>query len=235
MKRTPTRITVQVYGRLLRVSSANRQPEPPSRLGLSREVILRAARWLLDSGGPAAVSMRRVADELSIGTMTLYGYFRTKDELLDALLEVAAPTVTKPPAEGEWRERLRELMVTLHDALVSHPGFVELRRERPLITPAALELSETAMSILTEAGFSGRAAARAYRALFIFTFGSVAFAHPDRGPRDRRATRDALRRLDPDFFPTLLAHAGEVETSMGDPTIFHAGLDAVLRGLQPDA
>lgn len=31
--------------------------------------------------------MRRLADDLDVGTMTLYGYFRTKEEILDGVAD----------------------------------------------------------------------------------------------------------------------------------------------------
>ncbi len=54
--------------------------------------------------------MRRVAEALGVGTMTLYGYFRDKDELLAAVIDAAVgderPTLPVPGASNcvSWSE-----------------------------------------------------------------------------------------------------------------------------------
>ena len=84
--------------------------EPGSRRPrFSREEIAAAAVRIADAEGFEAVSMRRIAAELDAGTMTLYHYVRTKDELLalvtDAVMgEVRARPTTCPT---DWREAMR--------------------------------------------------------------------------------------------------------------------------------
>ena len=62
---------------------------PAAPCAHAREIAA-AALAIADSEGIDAVTMRRVARELGAGTMTLYHYVRTKDDLLalmsDALL-----------------------------------------------------------------------------------------------------------------------------------------------------
>jgi AcrR family transcriptional regulator len=202
-----------------------------SRLGLSEDGILDGALRLLDRDGLDGFSMRRLADELGVGTMTLYGYFRGRDELLDALIDRASEELEGLVTRGSWRVRLRQLVLAMHAGLVAHPGLVELRLRRPLISPGALRLSEAAMSIMCDAGFSRREAARAYRSLFLYTFGAVAFAPPNRADSDRAATVEALQALSPAEYPTLGESATEVADSMADQEVFDFGLDRLLEGL----
>ncbi len=56
---------------------------PKSRL--TREKIAAAALAIADKEGFKAVSMRRVAQELKVGTMSLYYYVKTKDDLIAAM------------------------------------------------------------------------------------------------------------------------------------------------------
>src|SRR3954464_12450051 len=93
----------------------------------SREAITKAALALVDREGLGALSMRRLAAELEMGTMTLYGYFRTKDELLEAVVEEAAAWHRLPDAEGSWKERLRALARGMRQALGRHPSLIEVR------------------------------------------------------------------------------------------------------------
>src|SRR5262245_7471646 len=62
------------------------RPEPGGRRPrFTRQQIAAVALAIADAEGFGAVSMRRVAAELGAGTMTLYYYVRSKDELLDLM------------------------------------------------------------------------------------------------------------------------------------------------------
>ena len=56
---------------------------PPGRRARGLEVadIVAAAIAVADDEGPEAVSMRRIARELGVGTMSLYWYISSKEEL----------------------------------------------------------------------------------------------------------------------------------------------------------
>lgn len=59
------------------------RPEPGERKPrLTRDRIAEAALAIADRAGFEAVSMREVAGRLGAGTMTLYHYVRTKDDLV---------------------------------------------------------------------------------------------------------------------------------------------------------
>lgn len=89
----------------------------------TREQIAAAALALVDRDGFEALSMRRLADELGAGTMTLYHYVRTKDDLLtlidDALM---AKVVTRSqPLPDHWRAAVAKLARATRDTFVDHP------------------------------------------------------------------------------------------------------------------
>ena len=176
--------------------------------------------------------MRRLAGELRVGTMTLYGYFRGRDELLDALVAAAARQMSEAPPEGSWREQLRQLFVRLHHAHLEHPAIVELRLRRPLMRAGALALTERAMRVLLDAGFDERAAAHAYRSLYLYTFGFAAFAPASRADADRDATAAAFAALPPADYPALTAARDEATAAVGDEDVFEFGLDRLLDGLE---
>jgi AcrR family transcriptional regulator len=137
---------------------------------LDRGAIAQAALALIDREGLAALSMRRLAAELDVGTMSLYRYFRDKDELLDAIVDASARRAGSQLAlSGSWQDRLRALMRALRQNLERHPGLVQIRLQRPMLSPAALRLAEEVMRILEGAGIPKASAARAYRTLFLYT------------------------------------------------------------------
>jgi AcrR family transcriptional regulator len=207
-------------------------PASGSRLGLTRERILEAALDLLDQDGLGALSMRRLAEELGVGTMTLYGYFRSKEELLDAAIDMGARRIGVAPVSGSWRERLRHLVLEFRRGLAEHPGIVELRLARPVITPGALELTEAGMEILRDAGFAKRDAARGYRTLFVYVFGFSAFGPGPTAADEREQVRDVLATLPSERYPRLVEAAEEAAEAMADDTLFDFGLDRLLDGLE---
>ena len=211
---------------------ADRREGPNSRLGLSRDLILEAALRLLDREGLDSLTMRDLAKELGVGAMTLYGYFRGKEELLDAVIDSGARDIAAAPADGDWKEGLRGLMLDVRRSHLEHPAVVELRFRRPLVSRGALEVTETAMRLLLDAGFSPTEAARAYRVLFVFTFGFSAFGPRDGGGHDRDQTIQALRSLPTERYPALAGAAEEAADAMADQSVFELGLDCLLDGLE---
>jgi AcrR family transcriptional regulator len=75
---------------------------------LSREEIVQAALEIAEEDGIRNVSMRKVARRLNAGTMSLYHYVRTKDDLLALMDDAIMGEIVIP--EGEmpdgWRERV---------------------------------------------------------------------------------------------------------------------------------
>ena len=93
----------------------------------TREEIAATALEIADADGFEAVSMRRVAAELGAGTMTLYHYVRTKDELIALMDDAIMGEVLVPEGElsRDWRATLALVARRSRDALVRHPWAFE--------------------------------------------------------------------------------------------------------------
>jgi AcrR family transcriptional regulator len=176
--------------------------------------------------------MRRLAEELGIGTMTLYGYFRDKDELLDAVVDAASARIQIPSRRGTWKGQIRGLMDQIRSTLTEHPIGVLLRLKRPMWSPGALRVSEAGVRILREAGFSRAEAARAYRSLFSYTFGFAAFTPREVSADVRHQAIAALAALPQDQYPALTDASSELADAVGGEAQFHHGLDLLLDGLE---
>ena len=201
------------------------------RSRLSREDVAAAALVLADSEGVDALTMRRLADRLGVGTMTLYGYFPSKRALLEGVMEAAVEDVPSFGIEGAWRPRLRELVIATRQLLVRHPSLVEIRTRQPILAPEAFRLTERAMAILLEAGFAKGEAARAFRLLFVYIFGFAALSPAGVEEESRAGARAALMALSPDEYPTLAGVVEEGAAAMGGDSVFEFGLDLILDGL----
>jgi AcrR family transcriptional regulator len=100
------------------------RPEPGSRRPRhTREQIAAAALAIADRDGFEAVSMRRVAAEIGAGTMTLYHYVRTKDELIDLMDDAIMGQVLIPDGElpAHWRAAIEMIGRRSHEVFQRHP------------------------------------------------------------------------------------------------------------------
>ncbi|MFF8836238.1 TetR/AcrR family transcriptional regulator [Streptomyces sp. NPDC015130] len=116
----------------------SRGPKP----GLTLDRIVTTAVGIADGEGLDAVSMRRVASELGVGTMSLYRYVPGKTELLDLMLDrVQGESFDDPPADparAHWRETVTELAQTTLGLYRAHPWLLKVNEARSVLGPSAL-------------------------------------------------------------------------------------------------
>jgi AcrR family transcriptional regulator len=101
----------------------------PRRPRFTRDDITAAAVRIADSEGFDALSMRRLATELDAGTMTLYHYVRTKDELLTLAVDAVMGEVVVGPDEAfpsHWRDALAMLAERSRASIMRHPWILDL-------------------------------------------------------------------------------------------------------------
>jgi len=116
----------------------------------TRDDIAAAAIRIADAEGFDAVSMRRLAAELDAGTMTLYHYVRTKDELLTLVVDAFLAEVVVPPDQrlpGDWRAAISLLSRRTRDALRRHPWILDITDD-PSIGPNAMRHFDQAWQAL---------------------------------------------------------------------------------------
>jgi AcrR family transcriptional regulator len=202
--------------------------EQPTRL--SRDRILDAARRVVTKDGLDALSMRRLAQELDVWPMSIYRYFRDKEELLDAVAATLAGTLRTPSADRPWREQLRDLLDQVRAAMAAETGG---RLPRAFLTPELLRFSELGLTILRGAGFSADGAASAWRAVWSYTYGFATFALAPTEAEARRRARSALAALPAEDYPALTGAADEVAEAFSSDREFARGLDRLLEAFAP--
>jgi AcrR family transcriptional regulator len=199
---------------------------------LTRDSIAAAALDLLDRDGLDSLSMRRLADELGVGTMTLYGYFASKDELLDAVMDASVLEAGALPAGRTWRERAAALARAIRTNLERHPALVQIRLGRPMTRPRQFVWTEAVLAALVDSGLPRDEAARAFRVLFTYVFGFVAFSPTAAADESRAGLRAALDALPPADYPVLASMVDEaVDAAAGDEQ-FDFGLELLLDGIE---
>src|SRR5262245_64029270 len=112
---------------------------PPSRgpkPGLTTQQIVAAAIAVADAEGLAALSMRRVAEHLGVGAMSLYTYVPGKAELIDLMVDaVYGELPGSADVDGGWRERLEGVARANWALYRRHPWMLQVASVRPALGP----------------------------------------------------------------------------------------------------
>ncbi|MFC4119295.1 TetR/AcrR family transcriptional regulator [Nonomuraea zeae] len=148
-------------------------PRVPGRPRLSRERIVEAAVALLDAEGAAGFSMRALAARLRAGTMSLYEYVESKEDVLDLALDEVIGEI-EPAGPGPWREALVRQLIQNRDVMRRHPWVPALTATRPLLCPNALARPGLFYAVLAAAGLSGPLLVAAVGTLTSYVNGYVA-------------------------------------------------------------
>jgi AcrR family transcriptional regulator len=211
------------------MSSQPDRTRPGPRPRFTREQVLVAALRVIDRGPPDAFTMRRVADELGMGVMTLYGYVRSKEEILESVtareLAAAAPT----EADAGWDERLRSDVEHLFDLCRRHPNLAQLVLRQISAAPGLFALRERMLATLHEAGFEQTPA---LHALGILTSYALGFAALQSGTTQIDSP-ERIRELPAQDFPNLAAAADRYAEHLSAEAFAH-GLDFILAGLRTE-
>ena len=141
---------------------------------LSRDRIVRTAVDLIERHGIDAVSMRRLATELGAGAMSLYNHVPNKAALLDGVAEyVLSDMELSGDPKADWREAARSLARSFREVAHRYPRCVSVVVSRPPNTAAGLRPVEMALETVQAAGFHGKAAVRAMRAVVNYILGCL--------------------------------------------------------------
>jgi AcrR family transcriptional regulator len=151
-------------------------PTRGPRRGLELDRVVRAAVELADAEGIDAVSMRRVAERLEVGTMSLYTYVPGKGELLDLMLDAVYADRTESPEvtqAGDWRARLEagaHEQWAFHHA---HPWTLYIATGRAVLGPNELTWYERSIAVVADIGLPAREAVAVVGALSMYVRGAA--------------------------------------------------------------
>ncbi|MGH2392386.1 MAG: TetR/AcrR family transcriptional regulator [Candidatus Limnocylindria bacterium] len=218
--------------------SAREQRQAASNAGLSKQRVLVEAVRLADREGVSGLSMRRLADALGAGVMSLYHYVANKEELLDAMVDIVFEEIELPPEGTDWQSAMRRRSVSARQVLARHPWAIGLLESRTSPGSANLRHHEAVTACLRRAGFTVLMATHANWLLDSYVYGfalqeaSLPFDTTD---EFTDMTEDVyLPQLPPDEFPYLNESAAALLAADYDPAEeFTFGLDLVLAALEP--
>lgn len=119
---------------------------PRRALTLAR--IVEAGIRVAQTEGVGALSMARIAKELGVGTMSLYRYVASKDELLTTMVDTALGTPPPPGANEDWRAGLTRWSVAVRDAYRGHPWSLRVPISGPPLGPNNVAWLDNALAAL---------------------------------------------------------------------------------------
>ena len=212
-----------------------RELEP--RLRLSRERVLRTAIRRADQGGLEALTMRTLAEELAVAPMALYRHVASKDDLIDAMIDVVFSEIGLPSGGADWKTAMRQRAQSLREVLMRHRWAIGLMESRRSPGPANLRHHDAVIGRLRAAGFDVTLAAHAYSLLdsYIYGFALTRLNLPFRTTEEAAdVARDMLEPFPVNEYPNLVEfiseHVRQPGYDYGDE--FAYGLELILDGLE---
>ena len=174
--------------------SAGRDQRGPGRgrnrtaPALSRAEIVDAAIAIADAEGSGAISMRRIAQVLRAGTMSLYWHVANKEQLLDLMLDALLAEIDLPEPTGDWRADLRTQARNERTMLLRHGWVIDFLGGRPPLGPNTLLQMDRLLAALDSLGLDVTTAMNILGTVQTYVMGSVL-----REMQEARVQRDEER------------------------------------------
>ena len=129
------------------------------RSGLTLKAIVVAAIDIADTNGVDALSMRKVAERLGVGTMSLYTHVPGKADLIDLMFDTAYGelyTSVESPSQqaGGWRGALEFIAKQNWNLYHRHPWMLQAATGRSILGPHAALKYEAELRPLDRLGLS---------------------------------------------------------------------------------
>jgi AcrR family transcriptional regulator len=207
------------------------------RARLTRERVLRGALSVADAGGLGSLTIRSLAQELGARPMSVYYHVASKDQILDALVDIVFSEIDLPVPGRDWRSELERRAQSARQVLARHRWAIGLLESRSRPGPANLRHHDTVIATLREAGFSAAMTAHAYALIdsYVYGFALQEAALPFKGPNSVGDVAEPIMELVPaGQYPHLVDMATSYYLRPGYDFAdeFRFGLDLILNGLE---
>lgn len=212
---------------------------------LSRERIVRAAIDIADADGMTELSMRRIATELGVATMSLYRHVAGKNELVLHMIDAALGEEPFPATAPENRRaQLEDIARMEWSVFRRHPWLAPaMSLTRPQLAPNALAIADRVLGALDGTGLGMEDRLYVHITLFSFVRGVAAAFEPEaEAQRETGLTNEewldtqeaTLQELVSSGSPLLrMARQNDFDFDFDLDKLFEFGLARLLDGLQP--
>lgn len=206
-------------------------------MALSRELVMEGALAVADAGGIAALTIRKLAEQLGVKPMAIYHYVANKEEILDGAVDQVFAEMDLPIVGGPWRAEIAQRCHSARTVLGRHPWATGLLDSRTSPGPATLRHHDATIGTLRAGGFTLTQTGHAYAAIDAFVYGfavqQAALPATDEGSIAEVAG-PMMELMDPAAYPHLVEfvaeHVMKPGYDFGDE--FDFGLELILDGLE---
>lgn len=230
-RRSPKRMDTADHDDTAASTAASTAAVRPVRL--TRDRIIAEAVAFADADGLATLTMRRLADRLGVGTMSLYNHVASKDDMIEGMVDAVCAEIDQL-AGDDWRGAIRAGAASAHRVLLAHPWAAhEWSRRMP--GPIRTGYMDAILRVLTDAGLSAELVYRGYHAITMhivgFTTQELGYLAGSRGVDLDALATGFVADLESGGRPHLAEHvrAHLCDTDHGDE--FGFALDLILDGL----
>ncbi|MEU4391237.1 TetR/AcrR family transcriptional regulator [Kribbella sp. NPDC023855] len=222
------------------------KPALGRRPTLDLNKVVDAGITLADEQGLAAASMSGVAKALGVGTMTLYTYVPSKEELLDLMVDqVLAERALPGPGEprpASWRDQIYLYSDQTRAMFRRHLWLASISTIRPPVGPGMLAGREYLLSACAVLGLSPRQTNTAALAITTYVDSAAGLeAETEQLERSTGQSQDAWWHersdlwetyFDVERHPTMTAIWNAQGFDDGTEEVYRFGLNRLLDGIE---
>ena len=219
------------------------KPGPAPRGALSHVRIAEAGIAIADAEGLENVSMRKVAARLECGTMSLYRYVDSRDDLIDLMADRVTEDLVAADRTGDWRADLTEAARRTRRTATAHPWMAAHVPARNGFGPGMLRLIESSLGLVDGYGLDIDQMLDIWMTVTTFTQGHVLQEIGERDVERLTGTPlDEWRRRQGPWIHQVIATGGfplvtrvvlDAEDFPDPDVVFERRLGHVLDGIAP--
>jgi TetR/AcrR family tetracycline transcriptional repressor len=158
---------------------------------LDRTEVVSAALDLVVREGPGALTMRRLATDLDVGTPTIYWHVGSRDELVAAVIRAQAERFAERTVEGTTaRDRVLSAAKNIYAAAIEERAVTSLAHQTGSSSLLMGRLEDALIAELQSAGLSSAAVDDALRSILVVVTGALVLTLRDH--TKHAADRDEL-------------------------------------------
>jgi len=145
--------------------------------GLDHDDVVDAALTLVESGGPDALTMRKLAAELGVAPTTIYWHVGNREQLVLAVIQRQAERQAATRVRGTTpASRIRSAAHNIWSSALAHRNVTVLANQAGATTLLELPLETALVAELEAAGVTGPAARDALRSILACIAGFLVLA-----------------------------------------------------------
>ena len=202
---------------------------------LSQDLILQAAKLIVQTDGLEKLSMRKLAAELNVKAMSLYNHIKNKEHIIDLLLDNVVSQNTLPQENENWQWEMLKRAESAHQVFLENSWSLMPLLSRINSGPSMLRYIDRSLACLHYAGFSLPEADQIlnYFDSYIYGFTLIELQFPIQTENYLSTTEEMLPALPQKDYPAMHQLSMILLQNKYDgKQDFVSGIQTILKGLE---